>query len=350
MKIRLADKEISDQSPTFIVAELSCNHLGDFELAKKTLIAAKEAGADAIKLQTYTADTMTIPCDNPNFQISHGTLWDGMTLHKLYQEAMTPWEWHKPLFDLAKELDLICFSTPFDKSAVDFLETLNTPVYKLASFEIHDIPLIRYIARQKKPIIMSKGMATLEDLERAVQTCREEGNDQIILLQCTSTYPTALEEANLRTIPDMAARFGCLVGLSDHTSDLTAAITSIALGAKVIEKHLILDRELGAHDAAFSITPEELKTLVQEIRKVEKLLGRPSYDLPPRAEQNKKFSRSLYIVKDVAEGEELTEENVRSIRPGNGMHPMHLPEVLGQRAARSLRAGTPLEPNLIQEK
>ena len=262
-----------DKSRLMIVAELSANHNQDKQLAIDTVIAAKKAGADAIKLQTYTPDTMTIDCDNEYFRIDGGTLWDGKTLYNLYREAYTPWEWHKELYDLASELDMLCFSTPFDKSAVDFLEQLDNPIYKIASFEITDIPLIRYIARLLKPVIISSGIATLSDIELAIQACREQGNNDITLLKCTSAYPASLDEANLLTIPVLKDRFNVKIGLSDHTLGDIAPLAATSLGAEVIEKHFILDRKMGGADAAFSMEPSEFKTMVTRVREVEKALG-----------------------------------------------------------------------------
>ncbi len=341
---------LKDIFKTFIVAELSANHNHSFDLAVKTIKAAKHAGADAIKLQTYTPDTITIDCDNKYFRIQQGTLWDGKTLYELYQEAYTPWDWQPKLKEIAENLDLVFFSTPFDRTAVDFLERLNVPIYKIASFEITDIPLIEYIAKKGKPIILSTGIAELEDIELAVQTIRNAGNDKFALLKCTSSYPAPVEEANLLTIPDMKRRFNCMVGLSDHTLTTSLPVAAVALGAKIIEKHFILDRRLGGPDAAFSMEPYEFKRMVDEIREVEKALGEVSYKLSDRVKKNKIFSRSLFAVKDIKKGEEFTEENIRSIRPGNGLHPKYLYDIIGRKAKVDIKRGTPLGWKVVKRR
>lgn len=330
------------ENRVLIIAELSANHNQQFELAVKTIKAAKEAGADAIKLQTYTPDTLTIDCDNKYFQINGGTLWDGKTLYELYKEAYTPWEWQPELKKYAEEINLICFSTPFDKTAVDFLQSINVPAFKVASFEITDIPLIEYIASKMKPIIISTGIATLADIEEAVNACRRVGNDQIALLKCTSAYPAPIEEADLLTIPHLRDTFNVIIGLSDHTIGSDCANAAVALGAKIIEKHFILDRGLGGPDAEFSMEPEEFKAMVQSIRNIEKALGSVSYKLSPKIEKSKIFARSLFITKDVKAGEIITEENVRSIRPGYGLHPKFYYQILGKKFRKDLGRGTPL--------
>jgi len=335
--------------PIWVIAELSANHVGSLDTAMKTVQAAAEAGANAIKLQTYTADTMTIESDRPEFtSATEGTLWEGRTLYDLYQEAYTPWEWHAELQELAQSLGLIFFSSPFDPTAVDFLETLNVPIYKIASFEITDIPLIEYTASKGKPMIISTGIADAGDIQMAVDACRRVGNNDITLLQCTSSYPAPAELANLRMIPNLAETFGVKSGLSDHTPGSTVAIAAVALGATMVEKHFILDRTLGGPDAAFSMEPAEFKQMVDEIRVVEKALGRVDYSLTEKKRDSRKFARSLFVVEDVPNGFELTVENVRSIRPGDGMHPKHLPEVLGKRAARALKRGEPLTWRMIR--
>ncbi len=331
----------------FIVAEVSANHRQDINLAKDTIYAIKESGADAVKLQTYTPDTMTINCNNDDFLIKQGTPWDGKTFYELYKEAYTPWEWHYELKELAERLGLIFFSTPFDKTAVDFLEELNVPAYKIASFEITDIPLIEYIASKGKPVIISTGIATLSDIEEAVNACRRVGNEQIILLKCVSAYPTPLEEVNLRTIPNMAETFDCVVGISDHTLGISVPIAAVALGARLIEKHFILSKDIDSPDKEFSLTPEEFKEMVKAVREVEKALGKISYDLTEGMKKSREFARSLYVVKDMKKGEVFTEENVRSIRPGYGLHPKYLKDVLGKRAKRDIKRGTPLSWELI---
>lgn len=346
--MNIGNFKVNDKSPCFIIAELSANHGHDINIAKETIKAAKECGADAIKLQTYTADTITIDCDNKYFQINQRTLWDGTTLYKLYQEAYTPWEWQKELKEYAESLDLVCFSSPFDKSSVDFLEDLDVPAYKVASFEINDIPLIEYIASKGKPIIISTGIATLEDIELAVETCKKAENDNIILLKCTSQYPAKLEDANLNTMVDLKERFGVTVGLSDHTMDIEVPITAVALGAKVIEKHFILDRSIGGPDADFSLDKKEFKAMVDSVRKAEKAMGIVSYDLDEKKMKSREFSRSLFIVKDVKKGDIITKDNIRSIRPGYGLHTKYYDEVLGKKFNDNLKKGTPLSFDVIE--
>ncbi len=347
-EVQIKGKLISKDSPTFIIAEMSANHLMNFDKAVELIKVAKECGVDAIKLQTYTPDTITIDCDNEYFQIKQGTIWDGTTLHKLYQTAYTPWEWQPKLKEIAEEMGLICFSSPFDLTAVDFMEQMDMPAYKIASFEINDIPFIRKIAKLGKPIIMSTGVAKLEDIERALQVCKEEGNEDVILLKCTSAYPAPYEDINLKVIPNMSDMFDCLVGLSDHTMGTAVAVASVALGVKVVEKHLVLSRAEGGPDAAFSMEPQEFKKMVEEIRIVEKALGKVTYELTDKQKKSREHSRSLFIVKDMKAGEVLTEENVCSIRPGYGLHTMYYEEVLGKKVKVDLKKGTPLSWNIIQ--
>ena len=323
----------------FIIAELSANHNGSLEVALKTVEAAKEAGADAIKLQTYTAQTLTLDCKREDFVIGGGTLWDGKTMYELYDEAHTPWEWHEELFAHARALGLEVFSTPFDQSAVDFLERFDPPAYKIASFEITDHELIRYAASKGRPMIISTGIATIGEIQEAVDICRQEGNDEIVLLKCTSAYPAPLEEANLRTIPNLAETFGVVAGFSDHTLGITAPVAAVALGAKVIEKHFILDKSLGGPDAAFSLDKEEFTAMVDAVRQTEKLLGRVDYAMTEKKKKSRQFARSLYVAEDIAEGERFTLKNVRSVRPGYGLHPRYLPQILGKRACRPLKKG-----------
>jgi pseudaminic acid synthase len=322
----------------FIIAELSANHNGSLETAIETIKAAKRAGADAIKLQTYTADAITIDCAKDDFIIK-GTIWEGRRLYELYQDAYTPWEWHQILFKVANEVGLVCFSSPFDKTAVDFLQTLECPIYKIASFEITDIPLIEYAASKGKPIIISTGIATLRDIELAVETCRKVGNNQIALLKCTSSYPAPFEEANLAMIPELAQRFNVVSGLSDHTMGSTAPIVATALGAKIIEKHFILDRSIGGPDASFSMNEKEFTEMVKMVREAEKAVGSISYELTPKQIDGRQFCRSLYVVKDIKKGEVITEEHIRSIRPGFGMHPKELKNLFGQLAERDYEFG-----------
>jgi len=346
--ILIKNRKIGKGYSVFIVAELSANHLQKFDNAVKLVKAAKEAGADAVKLQTYTPDTITIDCDNEYFQIKQGTLWDGKTLYQLYKEAYTPWEWQPKLKEIAESEGLICFSSVFDKSAVDFLEEIDVPAYKIASFEITDIPLIEYVASKGKPVIISTGIATLSDIEEAVSACKRMGNNQIALLKCTSAYPAPLEEINLKTIPNMAATFKTVVGLSDHTLGISVPIASVALGACIIEKHLTLDRSLGGPDAAFSLEPAEFKAMVNSVREAEKALGEVSYELTEKMKKSREFSRSLFVVKDIKTGEVFTEKNIRSIRPGYGLHPKYFKEILGKKAKNNIKAGNPLSWDLIE--
>ena len=343
MKIKIGSKEIGVGTPVFIVAELSANHNQSYELAVKTIKAMKKSGADAVKVQTYTANTLTIDSDQKYFKIKQGTAWDGKTLYELYSEAYTPWEWQGKLKKIAEDLGMIFFSSPFDKSAVDFFAKMNVPAYKIASFEITDHGLIEYAARKNKPVLISTGVAALTDIREAIKACRRAGNNKIALLKCASAYPAPFNEMNLKTIPDMAKRFKTVVGLSDHTLGKTAAIAAVALGAKIIEKHFILDRKMGGPDSKFSMEPDEFKAMVQEIRNAEKALGKATYKLSDRAKKSRELSRSLFVVADVRRGEILSEKNVRSIRPGFGLHPKFLSSVLGRRAGRDIEKGTPLK-------
>jgi pseudaminic acid synthase len=346
-QIRIGNKNVGNNCPVFIIAEMSANHLLDFERAVKIIEQAKKCGVDAIKLQTYTPDTMTIDCDKSYFHINQGTIWDGTTLYKLYQSAYTPWEWQPKLKGIAEELGLICFSSPFDDTSVDFLEKLNVPAYKVASFEITDIPLIRKIAKLNKPVILSTGIAQIEDIERAIQVCMEEENNQVILLKCASAYPTPYEDMNLKTISNMKETFGCITGLSDHTMGTATAVAAVAMGAKVIEKHLTLSRKDGGPDGMFSMEPDELKKLVDEIRIVEKAMGDVKYELTSKQKKNREHSRSLFVIRDMKQGECFTVDNVRSIRPGFGMHPMYFENILGKRAKIDIEKGSPLSWELI---
>jgi len=332
----------------YIIAELSANHGHKLENALASVRAAKEAGADAIKIQTYMADTITLDCDDDYFQIKHGTLWDGTTLYKLYQEAYTPWEWHVAIRDEAVRCGIDFFSTPFDRTAVDFLEDLGVGIYKIASFEITDIPLIEYAASKGKPMIISTGIATLADIEEAVNTCRRMGNNDITLLKCTSQYPAKPEDANLRTIPNLAQTFGVNVGLSDHTMGHAVAIAAVALGAQMIEKHFILDRAIGGPDASFSMTPDEFKQMVEGVRITEKALGRVNYDLTDKVKTSRQFSRSLFVAEDMKAGDLFTEINLRSVRPGFGLHTRHQKELVGKKSSRDITKGTPMAWNLVE--
>lgn len=331
----------------FIIAELSANHGGKIEVAKETIRAARKAGADAIKLQTYTADTITLDSDKPDF-IIEGTIWEGRKLHDLYKEAYLPWEWHEELFQTAREEGFVCFSSPFDLSAVDFLEKLNTPMYKIASFEITDIPLIRYAASKGKPMIISTGIASFEDIELAVSACREEGNEDVTILKCTSAYPATLEDANLLTMQQIAKDFKVKVGLSDHTLGITAPVVATALGASVIEKHFILDKSIGGPDASFSLDVNEFSSMVDAVRKAEKALGEATYNLKDSQVKNKQFARSLYVAQDMKAGDVVTLENVRSVRPGFGLHPKHLHDILGKEVLCDLIKGTPFSLDYLK--
>lgn len=331
---------------TFIVAELSANHGHKLEVALESVRAAKEAGADAIKIQTYTADTLTLNCDKPDFRLGKG-LWEGEIYYTLYQKAYTPWEWHQAIYDEAKKQGLICFSTPFDKTAVEFLEELNNPIMKIASFEITDVGLLEYAAKKGRPMVISTGIATPEDIELAVKTCKDAGNNDITLLKCTSAYPAPIEAANLMTMVDMKQRYGVKVGLSDHTMGYDVAVAAVALGATLVEKHFIMDRSIGGPDAAFSMEKEEFAAMVKAIHNVEKALGEVVYPTDPSKIKGREFSRSLYVAKDIKAGEKFTEENVRSVRPGFGLHPKYLPEVLGKTAVRDLEMGERFSLDMI---
>lgn len=346
--MKIEDKKIGSNEPTFIIAELSANHMNDFDIAVKTIKAMKEAGADAVKFQTYTPDTITINCDNEYFQIKQGTIWDGQVLYDLYEDAYMPWEWQPKLKKIAEDLGLIVFSSPFDKTSVDFLEEMDVPAYKIASYEITDIPLIEYIADKGKPIILSTGIASLEDIELAIQTCLDVGNNQIALLKCTSSYPSPFDEINLNTIPALMDKFNVVVGLSDHTMGCEVAIAGVALGAKIIEKHFILDRNMDTPDSEFSMEPQEFKQMVDSIRNVEKALGNDNFELTEKMIINQDFSRSLFVVEDMKKGDVVTEEHVRSIRPGFGLHPKYLREILGKKVKKDLKKGTPFELNFVE--
>lgn len=323
---------------TFIIAELSANHNGSKQIALDSIRAAKQAGADAIKIQTYTADTLTLNCNKPDFKVGKG-LWEGETFYSLYQKAYTPWEWHDEIFKVAHQEGLICFSTPFDKTAVDLLESLNNPIYKIASFEITDIPLIKYIASKHKPIILSTGIAMEEDIQLALDTIRGEGCSDITLLKCTSAYPAPIEDANLLTIPDMKQRFGVKVGLSDHTEGSVVPMAAVALGAEVVEKHFIIDRSIGGPDSAFSMEADEFRQMVENIRQVERSLGHINYPTDPSMIKGREYSRSLYVARPMKKGDAITEDNVRSVRPGFGLHPKFLPELIGRKVNRDLEVG-----------
>ncbi|WP_130837365.1 pseudaminic acid synthase [Lachnoclostridium sp. Marseille-P6806] len=342
-QICIGSHHIGKDDPVYIVAEMSANHLQSYDRALEILRAAKEAGADAIKLQTYTADTITLDSDEPCFRITGGTLWDGTTLHRLYEEAYTPWEWQPKLCEEAAALGLDCFSSPFDPTAVRFMEDMNMPAYKIASYEITDIPLIREIAQKGKPVIFATGVATADDIRLALETCLAEGNDRLVLLKCVSAYPTPYEDMNLNMIPTLAKEYGVITGLSDHSPGSAAAVAAVALGARMVEKHLTLRRADGGPDGAFSMEPEEFARMAADIRIVEKALGLSDYALTPQQEAERSGVRSLFVVADIRAGEALTTDNIRSIRPGDGLPPKELGRVLGRVAARDLFRGKPLQ-------
>jgi len=345
--MKIGDFKINKTSPVFIIAELSANHNGSLDNALATVKAAKRAGADCIKLQTYTADTITLDCDREDFVIQ-GTIWDGRKLHSLYQEAYTPWDWHKEIYNLAKEEGLICFSSPFDNTAVDLLESLNSPAYKIASFEITDIPLIEYVASKGKPVIISTGIAQEEDIELALDACYRMGNHDIALLKCTSSYPAPIEEANMCMVRDLAERYQVISGLSDHTLGSTVPIVATVFGAKIIEKHFIIDRAIGGPDASFSMNEEEFTAMVKAVREAEKAIGVVDYHLTEKQIKGKDFSRSLYIAEDVKAGTILTENNLRSVRPGFGLHPKYYHELLGKRVNTDIEKGTRMRLDFIK--
>lgn len=348
-QIEIGKTIVGSGQPTYLIAEVSANHGQQFEKAVSIIRAAKQAGADAVKLQTYTADTMTIACDRPEFLIK-GTLWQGRNLHDLYREACTPWEWQPKLKQIANELGLDCFSSAFDATAVDFLERMDVPAYKVASFELVDLPLIQRMAKTGKPLIMSTGMATIVEIEEAVRTAREAGATQIALLKCTSAYPAPAEEMNLRTIPELSRRFGVPAGLSDHTLGTAVPMAAVALGACIVEKHITLSRSEPGPDSSFSLEPDEFKATVDGIRIAEKSLGRVHFGFSPNEESSRVFRRSLFVVENVRRGELFTAENVRSIRPGHGLHTRHLQQILGRRAARDIERGTPLSWELVDQQ
>jgi len=347
--MKIGNFSINEDSKVLIIAELSANHNGNLETAMETIRAAKRAGADCIKLQTYTADTITINHKSHDFKLTQGTIWDGQYLYDLYQQAFTPWEWHKALFQEAKKQDLICFSSPFDKTAVDFLEDLNVPAYKIASFEITDINLIEYVASKGKPIIISTGIAEKEDIILAIEACKRMNNNNIALLKCTSSYPAPIEDANMCMIKDLAERFNVISGLSDHTIGSTVPIVATSFGAKIIEKHFIITRSIGGPDASFSMNEQEFTKMVKAVRDAEKAIGKVNYKLTEKQQKSRDFSRSLYVVKNIKKGEEITEENVKSIRPGFGLHPKFLPEIIGKKSIKDLKRGDRFDLKFIDE-
>ena len=343
MKIGSFDLE---RDGTFIIAELSANHNGDLKNALEAIRVAKEIGANAIKLQTYTADTLTLDSKKDDFIVKGGTLWDGKSLYELYEWASTPWEWHKELFEYAREIGIDIFSSPFDKTAVDFLEQFNPSAYKIASFEITDYELVRYTASKMKPIIISTGIATIDEIQDVVDICREVGNNEIILLKCTSAYPALFEDANLKTIPNLSQTFGVISGFSDHTLGTTAPIVAVTLGAKVVEKHFIVDKAIGGPDCEFSLDKDEFTKMIKAIRDTEKLLGKVDYSINKKNKSSRQFTRSLYVAKDIKKGEVFTEENIRSVRPGYGLHPKYLNDILGKIAIKNFKFGDKLAKNI----
>jgi len=331
-----------EKDGTYIIAELSANHGRKIEIAKDTIKAAKEIGANAIKLQTYTSDTMTLNCEKEDFIIKGGTLWDDRNLYDLYKEAHLPWEWHEELFSYAREIGIDIFSSPFDKTAVDFLEQFNPSAYKIASYEITDYELIKYTASKMRPIIISTGIATISEIQDAVNICRDVGNNDIVLLKCTSEYPAPLEDANLLMIQSLAQTFDVISGFSDHTLGSTAPVVAVTLGAKIIEKHFIIDSSIGGADAGFSMNKKDFSDMIIEIRNVEKLLGKVDYSMNDKKRHNRRFSRSLYVSCNIKKGDIFTEENVKSVRPGYGMHPKYFKDILGTISTRNYSFGDKL--------
>ena len=348
MNIKINKQEVGIGCPPYIVAELSANHGGSIDVAKETILSAKKNGADAIKLQTYTPDSMTINCNNEDFIVGNG-LWKDRNLYDLYKEAYTPYEWHKELFDFANENEITCFSTPFDESAVDLLEDIDVPVYKIASFELTDTILVQRIAQTKKPVILSTGMASLEEISKTVDTLKQNGNTDLIILHCVSGYPTSAKDANLRTMIDLKDKFNCLVGLSDHTMSISTSLGAVSLGAVLIEKHYIIDRNSGGPDSSFSMEPKDLRFLKDSCTEAWQALGRVNYELKGEEKEMIKFRRSLYVVEDIKEGELFTSQNIRRIRPGYGLAPGNYNDILGRKAKKDLSFGTALRWEMIDE-
>jgi pseudaminic acid synthase len=346
--MKINKTEISNNSKTYIIAELSANHEQNFDLAVETIKAMKDAGADAVKLQTYTPDSLTLDSDKPWFQTRKDSLWAGQKMYDLYKKGETPWEWHPKLQELAHKLGMDFFSSPFDLKGVDLLEQINVPAYKIASLEITDIPLIKKCAETGKPIIISTGAATIEDIDLAVETCKKAGNNQIALLKCTSAYPTPYNEVNLKQIQSLKEKYNVIVGLSDHTLGIEVPIASVVMGAKIIEKHFILSRNSNGLDKDFSLEPHEFKQMVNAIRNIEQAIGNGSFNLTPKIETATKFRRSLFTVKNIKKGESFTSENIRSLRPGLGLHPKYYYEILGKTATQNIDKGEPLKWNFIK--
>ncbi len=346
--LTIGKKEIGEGRPAYIIAEMSANHLQDYERAEKIILEAKNAGADAVKLQSYRPDTITIDCRGEEFMATKGSLWEGRNLYSLYEEAYMPWEWHEGLFKYAEEIGIDIFSSPFDFTAVDLLEKLGAPAYKIASYEILDIPLIKRCAETGKPIILSTGIATVEDIERAVNACKDAGNNNVAILKCVSQYPTPYGDLNLSTIPDMAEKFDCITGLSDHSMGSAVDVAAVTLGAHIIEKHLTLRRSDGGPDGAFSMEPEEFSQMVTDVRNIELAIGKATYELTDFQKRGKNNARSLYVVEDIKKGEPFTEKNIRSIRPGRGLPTWHYEEILGKKASVDLSRGTALKWDYIE--
>lgn len=346
--MKIGSRQINNKSEVFIVAEISANHGGSIDIAKKSIEAAKNAGADAVKIQTYTPDTITLNVKNEYFKINHGSIWDGQYLYDLYNSAHTPFEWHKELFDFAKSIGILIFSTPFDKTAVDLLDNLNTPAYKIASAEIMDTGLINYVVAKGKPVIFSTGMAYIHEIKEAIDISKKHDNNQIAVLKCVSAYPAPIEESNLLTIPNLRETFDVIVGLSDHSLGNTSAIVATALGARIIEKHFILDKSIGGPDSSFSLDYLEFSEMVKSIRDAEKSLGKITYDLTEKSNASRKHARSLFVVSDILKGDVFTKENVKSIRPGFGLSPKYYNQILGKKAIKKINKGTPLKWDMIK--
>ena len=346
--ITINNHKICEDSRCYIIAEISANHNKDINKAKELIRISKECGADAVKIQTYTQDTMTINCKNNFFKINQDTLWDGKYLYDLYKEAALPYEWYDELFEYANFINIDFFSTPFDNETADLLNNFNVPAYKIASYEMIDTNFVKYVSKKGKPLIISTGIADLEEINEIVNICREQKNNEFVLLKCTSSYPAPYEDINLRTMIDMKERFDCLVGISDHTLGDEIAIAAVALGAKVVEKHITLSRMDDGPDSKFSMEPCEFKSMVQSIRNVEKAMGKVSYDLDIKKKKNRTFARSLFVINDIKKDEEFTEENIRSIRPGNGLHPREYNRVIGRKAGCDIKRGTPLSWDIIK--
>ncbi|NHI01614.1 pseudaminic acid synthase [Oceanimonas sp. MB9] len=346
----IANRKVGEGEPVYIISELSANHLHNLDYALKIVEISAACGVDAIKIQTLTADTMTINCDKPEFIAGGGTIWDGRKLYDLYSETPLPYEWHDKIFNRAQELGIDCFSTPYDLTALEFLDQFDMPAYKVSSFEIADIPLIEAIAKKGKPVIISTGIAELKDIQEAVDACYRQGNNQVALLKCTSAYPAPYSSLNLKTIPNLKNTFGVVSGLSDHTLGIEVPVAAVALGASIVEKHVTLDRSLGGPDAEFSLEPDELKQMVNSIRNIEQALGKVSYSISDRIRENRiRFGRSLYFVRDIEKGQIISKEDVRSIRPGYGLPPKYMNDIVGKKATKNIERGTAVKWSFVNE-